>query len=528
MSTRYEIAVVGASIDGLIAAAYLAKAGRSVVVLESSKVVGGDHKTVEFASGFKIPAAFDSIEALHPSIIEDLNLSANGLKMIEGGGRLLLDKDGFSLHMNGSGEISSREPISDSDKEELGVLRALLLDISRALKPAMTQPLADPTIDRFAGLADLMHLGWALRRLGKKTMPEALRYLPTNIRDVVDERFESKALKTLIASEALRGTRMAPRYDGSAFSLLHKNPFWTGGLGHSLRFAEGGPGAFAEALASSAILAGVNVQLETAVTSVRVGNEGSHQVVLSDGTVIEAGTVVSTADPKSTLLDLVGARHLQPDHVEKATQIRGRGALSILRLALSELPTVPGAPEGTTEARSMLSGRIVLGAEVDDLERAFDAVKYGEIPETPFLSATIPSISDPSLAPEGQHVMNVWIHFTPYDLRGRSWEDSSAALRDRVIQMLDESMPGFASSVLHDQILTPKDIEREFGAPEGCLDHVEISLDQILYMRPMPGWFRYRTPVDGLYIAGPGTHPGGQSGLSGKCAAQQVLQDLKR
>ncbi len=528
MSTRYEIAVVGASMDGLIAAAYLAKAGRSVVVLESSKIVGGDHRTVEFASGFSIPATFDSIEALHPSIVEDLNLSTGGLKMIEGGGRLLLDKDGFSLHMDSSGEISSREPISDSDKKELGDLRDLLLEISRALKPAMTQPLADPTMDRFAGLADLMHLGWALRRLGKKTMPEALRYLPTNIHDVADERFESEALKTLIASEALRGTRMAPRYDGSAFSLLHKNPFWTGGLGHSLRFAEGGPGAFTEALASSAILAGVNIQLESTVTSVRVGDDGSHQVVLSDGTVIEAGTVVSTADPKSTLLDLVGARHLQPDHVEKATQIRGRGALSILRLALSELPTVPGASEGNSDARSMLSGRIVLGAEIDDLERAFDAVKYGEIPETPFLSATIPSISDPSLAPEGQHVMNVWIHFTPYDLRGRSWEDSSAALRDRVIQMLDESMPGFANSVLHDQMLTPKDIESEFGAPEGCLDHVEISLDQILYMRPMPGWFRYRTPVDGLYIAGPGTHPGGQSGLSGKCAAQQVLQDLKR
>ncbi len=527
MSTRYDIVVVGAGIDGLIAAAYLAKAGRSVVVLESSKIVGGDHRTVEFASGFSIPAAFDSIEALHPSIIEDLKLSANGLKMIEGGGRLLLDKEGFSLHMDSSVALSSREPISDSDKKELGDLRDLLLEISRALKPAMTQPLADPTMDRFAGLADLMHLGWALRRLGKKTMPEALRYLPTNICDVTDERFESEALKTLIASEALRGTRMAPRYDGSAFSLLHKNPFWTGGLGHSLRFAEGGPGAFAEALASSAIVAGANIQLESTVTSVRVNGDGSHQIVLTDGTVIEAGTVISTADPKSTLLDLVGARHLQPDHVEKATQIRGRGALSILRLALSKLPTVPGASKGTSDARSMLSGRIVLGAEIDDLERAFDAVKYGEIPETPFLSATIPSISDPSLAPEGQHVMNVWIHFTPYDLRGRSWEDSSEALRDRVIQMLDESMPGFASSVLHAQILTPKDIEGEFGAPEGCLDHVEISLDQILYMRPMPGWFRYRTPVDGLYIAGPGTHPGGQSGLSGKCAAQQVLQDLK-
>ena len=527
MSPRSEIAIIGASLDGLIAATYLAKAGRSVVVLESSHEIGRSHRTVEFSEGFRAPAAVDSIDELHPSIVQDLDLLSHGLEMIKGGGHALLDSDGVSLHMGGSGTVTSRDPLSDSDREGLGELRAFLLGVSGALTPVMTRPLADPTIDRLSGLADLMHVGWALRRLGSKTMPEALRYLLMNVRDVVEELFESKALKTLLAAEAVRGTRMAPRSDGSALSLLNYNADWMGGLGHPIRFAAGGPGALSQALASSARAAGVNIQLDADVDAIEVIDERVHHVVLTDGKVIETGTIISTLDPRTTLLEIAGPTWLQPDFVEKVTQIRGRGALSILRLALDGLPFTAGTSLSDADTRAVLSGRITIGRDMNDFERAHDAVKYGEIPQTPFVTVTIPSIADPSLAPEGKHVMNVWVQFTPYDIRDGSYPDHVPALQDRVIGMLDEVMPGIAQSVLHEEMLSPHDIEREFGVDKGCLEHVEMSLDQILYMRPIPGWFRYRTPIEGLYLCGPGTHPGGQSGLSGKCAAQQIVKDLK-
>lgn len=526
MSSQYEIAIIGASLDGLIAATYLAKTGRSVVVLELHEI-GGSHRTVEFSKGFHAPAAVDSIDELHPSIVQDLDLLSHGLEILKGGGHALLDSDGISVHMDASGRATSRIPLSDSDQESLAEFRAFLLEVSGALTPAMTQPLADPTIDRFSGLADLMHLGWALRRLGRKTMPEALRYLPTNVYDVANERFESNALKTLLAAEAIRGTRMAPRTEGSAFSLLNNNSHWMGGLGHPVRFSAGGPGALSQALASSARAAGVNIQLDANVATIGVTDERAHHVLLSEGTVIEAGTVVSTLDPRTTLLELVGPKLFQPDFVEKVTQIRGRGALSILRLALDGLPVVAGQSTSDSDTRAVFSGRITIGRDMNDFERAYDAVKYGEIPERPFVTFTIPSLTDPSLAPEGKHVMNVWIQFTPYDIRDGKYADHVDALQDRVIGMLEEVMPGITQSVLHAEILSPPEIESEFGVDQGCLEHVEMSLDQILYMRPIPGWFRYRTPIDGLYICGPGTHPGGQSGLSGKCAAQQIAQDLK-
>jgi len=517
--TKYDIVIIGASLDGLIAASYLAKAGKSVAVIDSADEAGGLHRTVEIAPGFKCPGAIDCVNELHPSIVADLNLDSHGLKIIEGGSLSLIDSAGLALSLESDGVAYSREEIEHGDLQEFQELKTFVLHISRALRPALTQALADPTIDRLSGLADLMHLGWALRKLGSRNMPEALRLLPMNIRDLMDERFSSSAMKTLLAAESLRGTRMAPRSDGSIFGLIHRSSFWAGGLAGALRVSEGGPGALAESLVRAATAAGAHIHLGLEAASVDISVDEITGVRLSNGTKIEAGTVISSRDPKSTLLELVGPKWLDPDFVEKATQIRGRGALSIVRFAIDRLPRLNGA----SDSNAALGGRLFFANEIDDIERAHDATKYGEFPSRPFLSATFPSVTDPSLAPEGQHVVNVWVHFTPFNLRESSWSHQRGRLLEEVKARLEKSMPGFAESILHSQVLTPEDVARDFNVEQGCMEHVELSLDQVLYMRPIPGWFNYKTPLKGLLMCGPGTHPGGQSGLSGKIVAAGLV-----
>jgi len=518
VSNQYDIIILGAGLDGLVAATYLAKSGRSVLVLEANSEVGGSHRTVEFSPGFRCPGAIDSINELHPSIAKDLGLKDLGLKEIKGGGLALIDADGLSLRIDETGVLYSREDISEADQSEYASFRSFVLELSEALKPALTQALANPKIDRLSGLADLLHLGWALRRLGKKKMPEALRFLPTNIRDLMEERFESRSMKALITAETLRGTRMAPRFDGSALALVHRSSFWAGGVGAKIRVTEGGPGTLSGAIEAAAVAAGAEIRTSADVASVAIVRDEVRAVLLADGTRIEAETVVSTLDPKHTLLKLAGPRWFEPDFVEKVTQIRGRGALSIVRLALDSLPAIKGG----VDSQDALKGRLFFASEINDIERAFDATKYEEIPDKPFLSATIPSMIDPSLAPEGKHVMNVWVHFTPYDLRDGSWSEQHGHLLGLVKSQLEDVMPGISESILASQVLTPPDLEAAFAAPQGCLDHVEVSLDQILYMRPIPGWFNYTTPIKGLLMCGPGTHPGGQSGLSGKTVASEL------
>ena len=368
---------------------------------------------------------------------------------------------------------------------------------------------------------------------------------------------------------------MAPRSAGSAFGLLHHNPHWAGGLVPTTKFAvatplppmgddskspfEGqrvalrwgkarerdsnapivsttsenhgtrgtrvGNVGLAVALASAAQAAGATIRTGSAVERIMVDSGRASGVVLSDGTEIRSRIVVSAVDPRRTFLDLTGTEWLDPDFVEAVTQIRGRGSVSVIRLALDRLPHFTGAPAGDRP----LSGRIQIGPTMDALERAFDDAKYGRVPEIPFLTATIPSLADPSLAPEGKHVMIVWAQFTPPKLRESDWSEERETLGDRVVNLLEQHATGLASSILHRQVETPADLEERFGLTDGCLDHVEMALDQLLHMRPVPGWYKHQTPIDGLYLCGPGTHPGGAgTGLSGKCAATQILKDWKR
>ena len=522
MKSRFDVAIVGGGLNGLVTAGYLARKGRSVVVLEQANQVGGTASTIEVAPGFRGPAALDSLELFHPSIVKDLQLKKHGLKMQRRGGLLLPREGEPALLLDSEADLAQQiGQFSREDVAPFAEFNRFLGRVSKALDPALTKPLAELPPNGIGGIRNHLRLGCKLRRLGKHDMPEALRFLPTNVKDVLDERFEDDSLKAALAGSALRAAWMGPRSAGSAYSLLHHNPHWAGGLVPSTAFASGLP----EALASSARAAGLEIRTEATVQRIAVEAGRTTGVVLDDGTEIKSKIVVSAVDPRRTFLDLTGSEWLDPAFVEAVTQIRGRGSVSIIRLALDRLPQFTGAPEGDRP----LSGRIQIGNTMDTLERAFDDAKYGRVPEIPFLTATIPSLADPTLAPEGKHVMIVWAQFTSPRLRESDWSEQREALGDLVVSLLEQHAPGLASSILHRQVETPADLEERFGLTDGCLDHVELALDQLLYMRPVPGWYKHQTPIERLYLCGPGTHPGGAgTGLSGKCAASQILKDLKR
>jgi phytoene dehydrogenase-like protein len=504
---RYDVVIVGAGLNGLVTAAYLARAGKSVAVFEARDSVGGTMSTVEIAPGYRAPAAFDTVETLHPSLSRDLDLAGHGLELIHGGGTFVV-------------EDASTVTVVDPKDRRLAELERFLRKLGGALERVWSKPLPDVEPNGLSGVMDILRLGWALRRMGKKDFPEALRYLPMPLQDVLDEHLEDDVLKAAVAAPALRGAWMGPRSAGSAYGLVHQRPPWAGGLVAPVVLSSGGPGSVTEAVAAAARAAGARINAASLVTRIRIENDRATGLEVNGG-LVEAGTVISALDPRTTLLDLVGARWLAPDFVERVRQIRSRGGVTIVRLALDKLPEFPG---GAETAR----GRIQVGASLDNLERAYDAAKYRELPEKPLLTCTIPSALDPSLAPDGHHVMAIQAQFTPYELAAGDWSAERESFGDRVVALLDACAPGLAESVLHRQVESPVDLERRFGLTGGCLHHAELALDQLLYMRPIPGWYGYRMPVEGLYLCGPGTHPGGAgTGLSGKNAATQVLSDLK-
>jgi phytoene dehydrogenase-like protein len=529
---RYDIVIVGGGLNGLVAAAYLSRSGKSVVVLEQSDVPGGTSATIDIAPGFRGPAAIDSMELFHPSIIADLRLSSHGLTVHQGGGLLLARDDGNPLILDeefgsslGASKSVEADQVSAADASAFEELNDFLRKVSRALDPLLTQPLPDTSTKRFAELGRLMQLGWSLRRLGKQDMAEALRFLPMNVKDVLDEHFKDEALKAAFAASALSFGLMAPRSAGTAYALLHRNPHWSGGLVPNLAVADSADHGLPGAIARSAKAAGAELRLKAVVERINVESGRVQGVILADGSVIESATVVSALDPRRTFLDLTGTEWLDPDFVESVTLIRSRGSASIIRLALDKLPTFSGVPNNERSLR----GRIQIGNTMDTIERAFDDAKYGRVPENPLLVATIPSVLSPGLAPDGKHVMIVRAQFTASELRSSNWNADREAFADKVVGMLDRVAPGLKSSILHRQIETPPDLERRFGITGGCLDHVDIALDQLLYLRPIPGWSDYKTPIEGLYLCGPGVHPGGAgTGLSGKCASMRILKDLAR
>ncbi|MCP3958093.1 MAG: NAD(P)/FAD-dependent oxidoreductase [bacterium] len=518
MTKTYDAVIVGAGHNGLVCAAYLARAGREVLVLERREIVGGCAATEEFAPGFRCPATFPSVETFDPEITRELQLESHGLRLLAQGGVLVPRFDGEALYLpppNGTG--ARAEGIPDSDAEALNEFDVFLRRLAAAFHSILSKPLPDLKPSGLGDLLEILGTGWPLRKLGARDLRETMRFLPMPIADVLDERFETDALKAAIGAGGITGSWLGPRSPGSALNLLlHRLGGCRGAVGYP-RLAAGGSGALTEALRKAAEAAGATVRTDVEVTDITVVKGRATGVALGSGEEIQAAVVISNADPRTTLLDLVEPIHLDPSVVLAIRGIRSRGSVAIVKLALDRAPRFSGAPEDP-------AGRIQIGAHLDELEQAFDDTKYGRLGERPYLDIQIPSIADPSLAPDGKHVLSAWVQFPPYDLRDRGWEGAKDDLAAIVEKRIEDHAPGFSESILAREVASPVDLEERYGMTGGCLYHVEPALDQFLYLRPMPRWAGYQMPIEGLYLCGSGTHGGGGlTGLAGRNAARRVL-----
>ncbi len=521
MTNTYDAIIVGAGHNGLTAAAYLARAGQKTLVLERRPIVGGTAATETFpeAPGFKFDTGFQGGQPA-ADVARDLDLRRHGLEMIEAGAGLFAPQpDGGHLHLSPdrfhTTESIGRFSRADADRwaaftTRLGRIAGLLGDAYRLTMPRLPE-VAPSEAAAFAPLA------LKLRGLGKRDMMEAVRALPMSAVELLDEWFEGEALKGALGTLGIHNLNLGPMAAGTAFNLLHH---WALNDGPFKRTARGGLGALALALARAAQASGAEVRTEAEVAQVAVRDGRAVGVVLKNGDELQARRVISALDPRRTFLGLIDVMELEPTFVHAVQSVKLRGAAAKVHLALAGLPQFTGAP-----APGALRGSIVISPSLKHLERAHDAAKYGGLSPQPYLEASLPSLTDPTLAPEGRHVMSVHVQFAPYHLKEGAWEAKREELKDVVIRQLSDYAPGLNSLILHAVVHTPADLEARFGLTEGNFNHGEMMLDQILFMRPVPGWAQYRTPIDGLYLCGPGTHPGGGiSGLCGRNAAREVLK----
>ena len=516
MTDTYDSIVVGAGHNGLVCAATLAKAGRKVLVVEAGERVGGGAVTRDFAPGFKVSACAHILHLLHPKVIKDLDLKSHGLKLAHKNlPTVALGQDGTHLTLNGN-RVSGA--VSAADREAFGRWRKRMLKFAKHLQPLLASvPPRLGSGDR-ADLRRLARMGWAIRSLGRGDMREFLRVGGMNVADLLEDSFETDLLRGAIAFDAVLGTHLGPRSPNTALTLLYRLAGKGGNTAGALTLPAGGMGAVTEALANAAKAAGAEIRTGAPVARVLVANDRAVGVVCQDGTEVTARNVISNADPRRTFMELLGAEHLDTGFVNRVRNIRMRGNAAKLHLALDALPDFTGL-----EAAD-LKGRLVIAPDVDYVERAFNPAKYGEYSPEPVIEITVPSLHDPGLAPDGKHVLSAVVQYAPYGLK-EGWETAREAFAKTVLTVLERYAPGLGERIVASEILTPADIEREFRMTGGHWHHGELVLDQMLMLRPVPGAAQYATPMDGLYLCGAGSHPGGGvMGAAGLNAANQVIQ----
>ncbi|HVN17202.1 MAG TPA: NAD(P)/FAD-dependent oxidoreductase [Dongiaceae bacterium] len=527
MADKRDVVILGGGHNGLVTAFYLAKAGFKPLVLERSAQVGGAAVTDEFHPGFRCSTLAHAAGPIRPDVAADMQLEKHGLKMITPEVCVTaLSPDGRALSLYQDVSKSSQEiaKLSQKDAGKYPEFAQSLGKISKVIADALaTTP---PNIDdpSRGDLWSMLKTGRAIRKLGKKDMFRLLRWGPMAVADLAAEYFDTELLRAVVAARGVFGTFLGPWSAGSALVLLIRaagDPHPAG----SPTFAAGGMGAVTQAMASAAKAAGVEIRTGAEVIEIHVKNGAAASVLLSTGEEIHAKAVVSNADPKRTLLKLTDPVHLSPDFVQKLQHYRGNGTVAKVNLALSGLPKFTALKNGDSTA---LRGRIHIGNEIDYLERAFDESKYGNFSRQPYLDVAIPSLTDPTLAPQGQHVMSVYMQYAPYKLKG-DWNQQRNALGQTVVQTLAQYAPNLPELILTHQIITPHDLEEKYGLTGGQIFHGELALDQFFTMRPLLDWARYRTPIDNLYLCGSGTHPGaGLTGGSGANAAREILKQLRR
>ncbi|HET7217968.1 MAG TPA: NAD(P)/FAD-dependent oxidoreductase [Vicinamibacterales bacterium] len=520
------LVIIGGGHNGLTAAFYLAKAGVQTLVLERREIVGGAAVTEDLAPGYRCPTLAHAVGPLREAVVRDMRLAARGVEFIRPDPRLVaLSPDGRALVFSPdvSRTVQAIRPFSDADAarypEFCGALErlgAFLSELLEATPPSLDGPAAGE-------LWDLLKTGRRFRALGRSDGFRLLRWLPMAAADLVGEWFATDLLQAAIAARGIFGVSQGPWSAGTGAVLL-LNAAVDPVPGGSSVMIKGGPGALTLAMADAARQAGADIRTNAAVQRIVVRDGRATGVVLDDGSEIAAHAVVSNADPRRTLLGLVDPIELDPGFLTRVRNYRARGTAAKINLALSALPSFTGVANP-----SDLKGRIHIGPGIDYLERAFDASKYGEISAAPYLDVTFPSLHDPSMAPAGAHVMSIYVQFAPFALaNGRPWSEGRRELAAAVMRTLSSYAPDLESLIVHQQVLTPADLESGYGLTGGHILHGEPSLDQLFTMRPLLGWAQYRTPIRNLYLCGSGTHPGGGvTAGSGANAAREILRDLK-
>jgi phytoene dehydrogenase-like protein len=537
-----RVIIIGSGLDGLVAAYYLAKAGHQPLVLERRHVIGGACATEEFHPGFRASLAMTA-GSLLPQIASDLQLRQHGVEICRNPVRVTaLNLNGAPLSIYEDVIRTSQELASHSskDSEKYADFRASLEHIGRALRPLLT--MTPPNVDdpSKSDLWDLGKLGWKIRGLGKKDEYRLLRYGPMAVADLAAEWFENDLLRAIIAARGIFGAFAGPWSAGTSLPLLLQ----AATDGHAVApasFVKGGAGALAQSIAQVATAAGAQIRVSAAVKSIHVENGRAVGVTTDSGEIIPAIAILSSCDPGITLLNLIDAGELPPSFRTKAQNYRAHGTVARIDLALSALPNFGVSDK--LEFIEQLSGQIHIGPDIDYLERAFDAAKYGEISAQPYLHITIPTLNNASLAPSGAHVMSIHAQFAPYKIRyaglrrastpeasiPENWNSRRDELGDLVINLLADYAPDIRQSIVGRRVITPLDLEKEYGFRGGHIHHGEMSLDQFFAFRPVIGCAQYRTPIAGLYMCGAGTHPGsGLTGASGLNASREVIKDLKR
>jgi phytoene dehydrogenase-like protein len=524
MNNRYDVIVIGGGHNGLVNAAYLARAGKRVLVLERRYVLGGAAVTEEVFPGFKFSVCSYVVSLLRPEIIRELDLPRHGLEILPLDGTFTPMPNGDYLwrvndHAKTRREIARHSKLDAEAYDEYG---KAMVDMAHFVKPIMNMTPPDPASLNPKGLLDLLTMGRRFQKLAPDDKYNQVQLMTMSAVDFLDQWFETDVLKATMSASGIIGTFLGVRSPGTAYVLLHHYMGEIDGAFRSWGLSRGGTGAISNAIAEAAREAGAEIRTKTPIAKILLQNGEAKGVVLENGDEFYADVISSSVDPRLTFMKMVGEQHLPEDFVEDIKRYKFRGSSGKVNLALDALPDFKSMPG----AGPHLRGAVSISPSVDYMERAYDDAKYGRFSRRPYIDMVIPSLTDPSVAPPGKHVMSCFVQYAPYNLKEGNWDEKREEFGDTVINTIAEHAPNIRDIILHRQVVTPLDLEREFGLSEGNIFQGELTLEQLFFLRPAPGWAQYRSPIKNLYMCGSATHPGGGiMGANGRNAAMMILKD---
>jgi phytoene dehydrogenase-like protein len=523
---KKDVIVIGGGVNGLVAAAYLAKAGRKVLLLEKKDILGGIAVTEEFFPGCKFSSLLDGAGYLSPTISSDLNLSGHGLEIVPADPIVYsLQPDGQNLLITQDVNATAEEiaKFSEADARAYPKFVELLGKISAVVAGIMHMTPPDLPEIGLKNLSDLRPLWKPVRKIGRVDFAQVLRVMPMPVADLLNEWFESEVVKGAIAASATINISLGPQEAGTGYTFLYNWASSNNALFRSSGNIIGGMGALTRVLMNASKSLGVEIKTNSLVEKIIISNGIASGVELGSGYRYSAKTVVSGVNMNTTFVNFIDPYFLDQIFIKNLGNIKYRGTTARVHFVLAELPNFQGVNGNVT---NILSGHLQISPSITYLQKAFDPVKYGRYSQDPYLDIFIPTLTDPSLSSDGAHLMSVTVKYMPYHLLDGDWDSSREKLARLVINKIGEYAPGFEELIRHQKVLTPLDLERDYDLPEGSYTHGEMTLDQFMWMRPVPGYGQYRSPIENLYLCSAATHPGGGiTGINGANAAREILKD---